>query len=224
MTEDSNVLVHSLFSDPILHVRSNQDTATMLHRRRRVAIVGARAATDYGLQIAMDMGRELAKAGVTVISGLAFGIDSAAHRGAVDACGFIDSAAIGRPLAVLPCGLDRCYPQAHQGLLNMIIDQGMAVSQFEDGTPPTRHRFLERNRVIAQLAEVIVVVEATSRSGSLSCLQHGRDLGRRIAAVPGPVNSMTSIGCHRAIRDGATLVTSANDVLDLLDLLAKESS
>lgn len=183
--------------------------------RRSVAVVGARASTAYGNHVAAEIASGTAARGFTVISGAAFGIDAAAHRGAL---------AVDAPtVAVLACGVDRPYPAAHADLLRQIGALGAVVSEVPPGSAPTRFRFLARNRIIAALATGTVVVEAGLRSGSLNTLGAAAKLGRPVAAVPGPVTSMASAGCHLAIRDlEATLVTDAGEVVDLLGRIGTE--
>jgi len=176
---------------------------------RSVAIVGTRAATAYGAYVAAELSASVAARGWTVVSGGAFGIDAAAHRGAL--------AADGSTVAVLACGVDTPYPAAHADLFDAIADRGVLVSEWPPGRHVSRLRFLVRNRVIAALTAGTVIVEATERSGALNTARHARDLHRRLMAVPGPVTSDLSAGCHRVIRDWhATLVTSASDVIDRL--------
>lgn len=177
-----------------------------------VAIVGSRAATAYGLQVAAELGEGLAHRDVAVVSGAAFGIDAAAHRGAL--------AAGGPTIAVLARGLDRAYPQAHEGLLRVIAEEGLVVSELPPGWAPYRHRFISRNRLIAAMSVGTVVVEAGLRSGSLNTARRARELVRHVAAVPGPVTSVQSAGCHKLLREtGATLVTDPAEVLDVMGRL-----
>lgn len=176
---------------------------------RSVAIVGARISTAYGQSIAADLGASLASQGWTVVSGAAFGIDAAAHRGAL--------AVDGPTVAVVAGGVDRVYPAAHDSLFARIVEHGCIVSEVAPGSAPMKSRFLSRNRLIAAMTAGTVVVEAGLRSGSLNTLNHANELSRPVAAVPGPVTSMSSAGCHEAIRSkGATLVTSAAEVLELV--------
>jgi DNA processing protein len=170
-----------------------------------VAVVGSRRATPYGIDIAEQISRELAARGVTVVSGLARGIDSAAHRGAL--------AAGGRTIAVLGCGVDVAYPPENRRLAQRITESGALVSQFAPGTPPLPYHFPERNRVIAGLALGVVVVEAAEHSGSLITAGFAAELGREVMAVPGRVTSPESRGTHRLIQDGAALVTDWEDVV-----------
>jgi DNA processing protein len=176
---------------------------------RSVAVVGARAATAYGSYVAAEFAASVAARGWTVISGGAFGIDAAAHRGAL--------AADGATVAVLACGLDVPYPAAHAELLDAIAHQGAIVSEQPPGRNVSRLRFLTRSRVLAALATGTLVVEAGERSGAMSTARHARDLGRRLMAVPGPVTSGLSAGCHHIIRSWrGSLVTSGGDVIDAL--------
>ena len=176
---------------------------------RAAAVVGSRSATTYGAGVAGSVGADLASAGVTVISGAAFGIDQAAHRGAL--------AAKGPTVAVLACGVDRAYPAAHRNLLDYVVDTGLVVSEVPPGCAPTRLRFLSRNRVIAALGQGTVVVEAAVRSGALNTANWTARLNRVLMGVPGPVTSAASQGVHELVRSrGAALVTSGADVLELL--------
>jgi DNA processing protein len=176
---------------------------------RSVAIVGSRASTAYGEHVAAELGHQLGERGWTVVSGGAFGIDAAAHRGAL---------AAGAPtLAVLACGVDRPYPAAHGALFHRIAEAGLLVSEWPPGCAPLRHRFLVRNRLIAGLTRGTVVVEAAARSGAQATAQRARRLGRQVLVVPGPITSAMSVGCHELLRDeqvGATLVASADHVIE----------
>lgn len=175
-----------------------------------VSVIGSRAATLYGTGVAGTVSGELVRRGVTVVSGAAFGIDAAAHRGALD----FD----GPTVAVIARGLDRAYPQAHAGLIHDITNRGgVVVSELPPGLAPYRMRFLARNRIIAALSQATVVVEAGIRSGSLNAAKSARALGRPVGAFPGDVNSVQSDGCHKLIRSGdAHLVSYTSDVLDLI--------
>jgi DNA processing protein len=176
---------------------------------RSVAIVGSRAASAYGSYVAAEFAASVATRGWAVVSGGAYGIDASAHRGALGADGVT--------VAVLACGVDVPYPVAHTELLDAVAAQGVIVSEWPPGRPVSRLRFLVRNRVIAALATGTLVVEAGGRSGALNTARHARDLGRRLMAVPGPVTSDTSGGCHQIIRDWqGMLVTSAADVIEHL--------
>jgi DNA processing protein len=173
-----------------------------------VAVVGARAATGYGEHVAGEIAYELAGRELPVFSGAAYGIDGAAHRGAL--------AAAGITVALLGCGLDAGYPAGHVVLLSKIVERGgLVVSEYPPGTTPARHRFLVRNRLIAALSEGTVVVEAGRRSGARNTATTAGALGKVVMAVPGPVTSATSIGCHELVQESAaTLVTSADDVIE----------
>lgn len=172
-----------------------------------VTIVGARRATSYGREIARELGRELASAGMTVVSGLAFGIDGCAHRGAIDC---------GRTIAVLGCGPDVPYPGSHRSLWRQICERGLVLSELPPGAPPWRWTFPARNRIMAALAGMTVVVEAAVRSGSLITMDLAADLGRDLGAVPGPVTSRTSAGPNNLLAGGACVVRDAQDVLDAM--------
>lgn len=172
-----------------------------------VTIVGARRATSYGREVARELGRELAAAGMTVVSGLAFGIDACAHRGALDA---------GRTIAVLGCGPDTPYPASHRSLWRKICESGLVISEFPPGATPWRWTFPARNRIMAALAGMTVVVEAAARSGSLITTDLAADLGRDLGAVPGPVTSRASAGPNGLLASGAHVIRDAQDVLDAM--------
>ena len=179
-----------------------------------MAIVGARAATTYGCDVAAAIAYELAERGVVVVSGAAYGIDGAAHRAAL--------AAGGTTVAVLASGVDRAYPVGHEALIERIAVHGAVVSEAPPGQHPSRSRFLTRNRIIAAMSEGVVVVEAALRSGALNTANWAAQLSRHVMAVPGPVTSTMSAGPHRAVIDrGASLVTDAADVLELVSPLGR---
>jgi DNA processing protein len=183
--------------------------------QRSASIVGARAATRYGEEVARELAAGLADRGFAVMSGAAFGIDAAAHRGAL--------AVGGTTIAVLASGVDRPYPTAHGSLLKAIVAQGLVLSEVAPGSAPTRSRFLKRNRIIATATSGTIVVEAGLRSGSLSTAGEAEAHGRVVAAVPGPVTSMVSAGCHKWIREGrAQLVTDAAEAAELLGRLGDD--
>lgn len=173
-----------------------------------VAIVGSRRATPFGLELAERLAGDLAARGITVVSGLARGIDSAAHRGALEAGG--------RTIAVLGSGVDVVYPPENRRLAARIAEQGALVSQFAPGARALAHHFPVRNRIIAGLSLGVVVVEAAEQSGTLITAGHAGDLGREVMAVPGRAGAPTSRGTHKLIRDGAALVESWEDVVALL--------
>ena len=173
-----------------------------------VTVVGSRRASSYGREVARELGRELATAGVVVVSGLAFGIDACAHRGTLDAGGIA--------IAVLGCGPDSAYPAAHRSLWRRICESGLVISELPPGAAPWRWTFPARNRIMAALAGMTVVVEAAERSGSLITADLAADLGRDLGAVPGPVGSRASAGPNNLLAGGACVVRGAQDVLDAL--------
>ena len=183
------------------------EAAPELLERPSVAIVGARACTSYGRSVARTLGRELAAAGLVVVSGMARGIDSEAHRGALDAGGVT--------VAVLGCGIDRDYPAAHRDLASRIVQRGLIVSEYEAGVEPAPWRFPARNRIIAGLCTAIVVVEARERSGALITADFALEDGREVMVVPGEITSSVSAGSNALLRLGATPVTAAADVLEV---------
>lgn len=193
-----------------LWVRGSADLAAMT--RYAVSVVGARAASGYGEHVAAEFGHGLAAAGYAVISGAAYGIDGAGHRGAL--------AAGGRTVAFLACGVDRDYPAGHSRLLQAIAQQGAVVSEYPPGTEPRKHRFLVRNRLIAAMGKATVVVEAGKRSGAANTAKTADALGRPVLALPGPVTAQNSVGCHTMIRSGqAVLVTRTEEVVEALNPL-----
>lgn len=199
--------LHGLPDGPaLLHVRGLGEALCA----PAVAIVGARAASAYGLGLARVLAGCFARAGLVVVSGLARGIDAAAHVGALEAGG--------RTVAVLGCGPDRIYPAAHRGLAERIAAQGALVSEFPPGTPPRAPHFPLRNRIISGLARALVVVEARERSGSLATALHADAQHRDVFAVPGPLGAATSAGTNRLLRDGALVLLTADDVLQRLGL------
>ncbi|WP_223198953.1 DNA-processing protein DprA [Solihabitans fulvus] len=174
---------------------------------RAVAVVGSRAASGYGEHVAAEFGHGLSEAGVTVVSGAAHGIDGAAHRGALMAAG--------STIAVLACGVDIAYPAGHDRLLSLVADRGAVLSEYPPGTPPARHRFLARNRLIAALAAGTVVVEAGRRSGAKNTAATTCAIGRVLMVVPGPVTSASSLGCNELLRGGeAIAVSTVHDVIE----------
>lgn len=183
---------------------------------RAVAIVGSRSASQYGLYVSSELAAGLADRGITVVSGAAFGIDAAAHRGALAACG--------PTIAVLASGVDVAYPRAHAALLDHIVAEGgLVVSEARPGSHPTRPRFLIRNRLIAALTKGTVIVEAALRSGALNTASWAIRCQREVMAVPGPVTSAESAGVHRLIRDGgAVLVTDAAEVAEQIGPMGQD--
>jgi DNA processing protein len=180
---------------------------------RGMALVGARAATGYGEHVAMESSAGLVDRGYAIVSGGAYGIDGMAHRAAL--------ASGGTTVAFLAGGLDRFYPSGHEALLTRIVEQGAVLSEVPCGTAPTKWRFLQRNRLIAAASLATIVLEAGWRSGSLNTAGHAAAIGRPLGAVPGPVTSPASAGCHRLIREfDAVCVTDADEMAELAPLVA----
>jgi DNA processing protein len=175
-----------------------------------LAIVGSRRATWYGLDMAKRLSRQLAEHGITIVSGMARGVDSNAHKGAIEGGG--------RTIAVLGCGVDIAYPPENKGLMDEIIRHGAVISEYIPGTEPSQFNFPARNRIISGLSRGVVIVEAGERSGSLITTDFALEQGRDVFAVPGNINSSNSTGTNRLIRDGAKIVTSVGDILDELKL------
>ncbi len=182
---------------------------------RAVAIVGTREASPYGVRVATDLATAFAAADVTVISGLARGIDSAAHRGVLRAGG--------RTVAVLGTGIDVPYPVSNRGLHAEIAKRGLVLSEYEPGTPAGPGCFPRRNRIIAALAKVTVVVEAGYKSGAINTATQAMELGRTVAAVPGPIDAPNSAGANLLLRDGAHVIAGIADALGLLGVSRNET-
>ena len=206
-------LDHPLVSPHLLHVRG-QGSLTDLSARA-VAIVGSRASTGYGEAIAREIGAGAAGRGWTVVSGAAFGIDAAAHQGAL--------AVHGPAIAVLPCGPDRVYPEGNRRLVEAVAEQGVVITELAIGTVAMRHRFLSRNRIIAALSRATLVVEAGLRSGSLNTAGWAEAMRHPVGLVPGPVTQMSSAGCHEWIqKHRGSLVTDTADLLALAGRVGEE--
>jgi len=192
---------------PALWVRGGAGAAgDAILSERAVAVVGARACSAYGRSVARSLGRDLAAAGLVVVSGMARGVDGEAHRGALEAAGVT--------VAVLGCGIDRDYPAAHAELARRICERGLVVSEYEPGVEPAPWRFPARNRIIAGLCEATVVVEARERSGALITADFALEEGREVLTVPGEITSALSAGTNALLRLGATPVTCSEDVLE----------
>jgi DNA processing protein len=191
---------------PVLWTRGSID----LLQHPSVAIVGARAATPYGLSVAARLAADLAAAGLVIVSGMARGVDSAAHRGALDASG--------PTIAVLGSGADVVYPPEHEALADAIAASGLIVSELVPGTPPLPMFFPLRNRIISGLSRAVVVIEAGEKSGSLITARMALEQGRDVLAVPGNVLSGRNRGAHGLLRDGAKIVESADDILEELGM------
>jgi DNA processing protein len=196
-----------------LFVRGEADVALL--RRATVAVVGARSCSPYGAQVARMLGRELAGAGLVVVSGLARGVDGEAHRGALEAGG--------ATVAVLGCGIDRDYPSAHRELAARIRATGLTVSEFAPGVEPAPWRFPARNRIIAGLSAATVVVEARDRSGALITADLALEEGREVFAVPGEITSVLSSGTNDLLKLGASPLTASADVLDVFGLVGAQA-
>lgn len=181
-----------------------------------IGIVGTRRATTYGADVTREIAADLAGAGVTIVSGLARGIDTYAHTAALDAGG--------RTIAVCGCGLDTVYPPQNRKLAARIIEQGALISEYPIGVPPDGPHFPARNRIISGLSRGVLVVEAPKRSGALITTSFALDQGREVYAVPGSAMSRVSEGCHELIRSGATLVTCAEHILEELNVPASQSA
>lgn len=195
-------LLNSIHDPPaLLYARGKLSVLDQL----TVALVGSRAASEYGKRAGRKIAADLSVQGITVISGAAYGVDYAAHSGALTGRG--------GTIAVLGCGVDVVYPRKHAPLFKEIIEQGLLISEYPMGTNPEGFRFPARNRIISGLCLAVVVVEATEKSGSLITARLALDQGRDVFAVPGRIDSIKSAGCHRLIQQGALLVQSAEDVL-----------
>jgi DNA processing protein len=206
-------LLSTVDPPPVLFVRGRRE----LLNRPAFAIVGSRSATKQGTVNAEAFAHALARAGLTIVSGLALGIDAAAHRGALKA---VDDGADASTIAVLGTGVDVVYPASNRPLFEAIRSRGLLLSEFALGTPGIAHNFPRRNRIISGLARGVLVVEAALRSGSLITARLAAENGREVFALPGSIHSPTARGCHRLIKDGAKLVESAQDILDELRLEA----
>lgn len=193
-------------SPPLLYVRGTLKKSD----RRAVAIVGSRNATTYGKNTSSGMARELASAGITVVSGMARGIDSAAHQGAL--------AAGGRTIAVLGCGVDIVYPAENKKLRDSIMENGAVISEYPIGEKPLQAHFPNRNRIITGLSLGVLAVEAREDSGVFSTVRWAAEQGREVFAVPGPITSATSVGPNQLIKQGAKVVMNVMDILDELKL------
>jgi DNA processing protein len=200
-------LLHELpDAPPVLYVKGTLADADQW----AVAFVGTRRATVYGRDMTHQLVTSLVNAGITIVSGLALGIDAAAHKAALDAGG--------RTIAVLGCGIDTVYPPEHRKLADAVVNSGALITEFPPGTPPEAKNFPVRNRLISGLALGVVVVEAPENSGALLTADHAAEQGRDVFAVPGNVTARSSVGANRLIQSGAKLVISADDILDELNL------
>jgi DNA processing protein len=190
----------------VLFGRGDTELLEQFRAEEMVTIVGSRRASSYGRELATELGREVASAGLVVVSGMALGIDSCAHRGALEVGGLT--------VAVLGCGVDVPYPPRHSRLYDEIVEQGLVISELPPGTTARRWTFPARNRIMAALSQLTVVVEARERSGSLITAEMAHDLDREVGAVPGRVGSSPAAGTNALLRDGATVIRGGQDVLD----------
>ena len=191
--------------DPPKQLHLSGDRLDSLLKRPRIAIIGSRRISPYGRAVTSMLAAELARRGVVIISGLALGVDSVAHASCLDAGG--------TTIAVLPAGLDRIYPSTHAHLAQQIISSdGLLLSEYPFKTEPLRHNFIARNRIIAGLAEGLLITEAALKSGSLHTARFALELGIPVMAVPGPITSATSEGTNNLIRSGAHVITSVQDI------------
>lgn len=183
----------------------------LLKHQPKVAIIGSRKHSIYGKEVAQGLSTAAASAGAVVVSGLALGIDGVAHKSALESGGYT--------IAVLPSSIDNIYPASHVSLARRIYEsEGLLISEFFKDSSPMKHHFIQRNRLIAALADVVLVVEASEKSGSLHTVNFALENGKTIAAVPGPINKPGSAGTNQLIKDGAIPITSSQDLLDLLGL------
>ena len=181
-----------------------------------VGIIGARDGTDYGKAVARKLAGELSEYGISIISGMAYGIDSAAHLGALDAKG--------RTYAVLVCGLNICYPSVNYRLYQKIMENGGVISEYSPGAPPLPHHFVERNRLIAGLADILLVVEAKEKSGTFITVDRALEQGKQVFAVPGRITDPLSKGCNKLIREGAAVCLSKEDILECFSIDSEKES
>ncbi|MBQ9061000.1 MAG: DNA-processing protein DprA [Firmicutes bacterium] len=186
-----------------------------LLKERCVSVIGSRTTTVYGRNTAVGIAKALAECGIAVVSGMAAGIDSCAHRGALEAGG--------KTIAVLGTGVDLCYPKDNLALKGSIEEKGLVLSEYPPGTEAAPYRFPQRNRIISGLSELTVVVQARLRSGALITAELAADQGREVLAVPGNIDSQYNMGSNRLIREGVPAVTSVEDVLDFLGLVRSPS-
>ena len=197
-----------------LFARGDPELLAAFSTEGMVTIVGSRRASSYGREVATDLGREVASAGLTVVSGMAIGIDSCAHRGALEAGGLT--------VAVLGCGVDVPYPPRHTRLYEEIVEKGLVIAELPPGTTARRWTFPARNRIMAALSRMTVVVEARERSGSLITAEMATELNREVGAVPGRIGSSPAAGTNGLLRDGASVIRGGEDVLDSMIGVGRE--
>lgn len=203
--------VLKIIPDPPQTLYATNDNLTELLNRPRIAIVGSRKMTAYGRVVTQKLATELASHGIVIVSGLAYGVDACAQQAALDAGG--------QAIAVLACGLDRIYPAANTRLAQQINQKGgVIVSEYREGTSPLKHQFLARNRLIAGLADAVLVTEAAERSGSLNTASHALNQGKPVLAVPGNIISPLSAGTNNLIKSGAIAVSEVSDILQSIGI------
>lgn len=196
---------------PVSRLYASGNTSLPNSRKPTLGIVGARKVTSYGRAVTAELATEAARRGVIIVSGLALGVDSIAHKAAVEARG--------ATIAVLPSGLEKIYPASHHQLANQIVDcNGLLVSEYGADFMPYAHSFIERNRIIAALSDVLLVTEAAERSGSLHTARFALEMGKTVAAVPGNITSPMSRGTNNLLRSGAAPILSVSDILDLFEI------
>lgn len=194
--------LRTIYNPPyVLYIRGKQ-----IKDNPMISIVGSRKATPYGRWASYNLSKELVQWGIEVVSGMALGIDTEGHRGALDGDG--------STIAVLGCGIDRCYPSSNRELMNRIIDKGSLVSEYPPDTLPLKHHFPARNRIISGLSDGIIVVEAAEKSGSLITVEFGLEQGKEIFALPGNINNINSRGTNKLIKDGAKILLTVEDVIE----------
>lgn len=201
-----------------IHIKSLSVDPREIFSGPRIAIVGSRKVSSYGSAVTKKLSYDLAKAGLTIVSGLALGVDSLSHRGAVEAGG--------RTIAVLPCSISSIYPRSHTSLARQIISsnsKSALISEYDGNSSPMKHHFLARNRIIAGISDALLITEAATRSGSLSTANHALELGIPVMAIPGPIDSPMSQGTNNLIKAGAHLVTNVGDILSIMGLDATEN-
>lgn len=190
---------------------------SLIKEEVKVGVVGSRRVSSYGRSVTLRLARELAEQDIVIVSGLALGIDSIAHRAALEVKG--------KTIAVLPCGLDRVYPASHTTLAKEILsNDGLLISEYPPGTNPQKYQFIARNRLISGLSDGVLITEAASKSGSLHTANFALDQGKQVFAVPGNITSDLSAGTNNLIRAGATPVTGSNDIFEALNLAVSSSN
>lgn len=203
--------------DPPKSIHTIGAKLEVLLSNKTIGVVGSRKVSSYGRRITTDLTAAAAKAGITVISGLALGVDSIAHQAALEAHG--------KTIAVLPSGIEKIYPAGHRGLAMNILQKGGAlISEYSGKELPMRHQFIERNRIIAALSDALLITEAAEKSGSLHTARFALEIGRPVLAVPGNITSPTSVGTNNLIKMGGTPITGPQDIFDALNVDVAEEA